>query len=303
MKKIIIINILFIFSFTASNACEICGCGLGNYYIGLMPQFHKHFIGLRYQYRNFHTVMNDDPTQYSRDFYKTTELWGGFNFGNRWQAILILPYNFVHQVSDDGVKNNQGIGDVALMANYKMLDINSMNAHNKAVSQQLWFGVGVKLPTGKFDIDATDPAIVSIANTQAGSASTDFMLNAMYNVRISKMGINTSASYKMNTSNKDGYAYGNKFSASSFVYYAMNKKQVGITPNAGVLFETSGANRLVSHKIDQTGGHLVLGSAGLELSVKQFTLGGNVQLPIGQQFSGGQTESKARGMLHLTFSL
>jgi len=302
MKKYII-TIILISTFTTANACEICGCGLGNYYIGLMPQFHKHFIGLRYQYRNFHTIMADDPTQFSRDFYKTTELWGGFNVGKRWQVIALLPYNFVHQVSDDGVKNNQGIGDIALMANYKILDVNSVNANNKVLSQQLWIGVGVKLPTGKFDIDATDPALVALANTQTGTASTDFMMNAMYNVRINKFGINTSASYKMNTPNKDQYGYGNKFTANSLLYYALNKRKVGIMPNLGVQFETSGVNRLVSQKIDMTGGHLLSSAAGLEISFKQFTVGGNVQLPLAQQYSGGQTAAKARGMLHLTFAL
>lgn len=302
MKKNILTITIICFSLNIVNACEICGCGLGNYYIGLLPQFNKKFIGLRYQFRNFNTVLADDPTEFSRDYYKTLELWAGWNIGKRWQLLAILPYNFIHQVSDEGTTNNQGIGDIALMVNYKLFNRYSKTANNKIVTQQFWLGAGVKLPTGKFHVDATDPELISLANTQTGTASTDFMLNAMYNLRINKIGINTNASYKLNTANSDKYSFGNKFSAGSFVYYGMKKGKVGIAPNIGIQYENSASNSLQKKKVEQTGGYLVSSSAGVELSFKKISVGANVQLPVGQHFASGQTETKLKGMMHVTFS-
>jgi len=246
--------------------------------------------------------MADNPSQFSHDYYKTMELWAGWNIGKKWQLIAILPYNYIHQVSDDGVTNNNGIGDIALMANYKVFDKNTTSGNGSAVAQQLWLGAGIKVPTGKFNVDATDPALVAIANTQTGSASTDFMLNAMYNVRINNFGINTGASYKMNTANNDKYIFGNKFSANSFVSYAINRGKTTVVPNAGILFETTAANKLDKQNIAQTGGHLLAAAAGLELSLNKVTIGANVQLPVNQSFSAGQTDLKVKGMAHITFS-
>jgi hypothetical protein len=299
MKKIILASAIALLSFTTVNACEICGCGLGNYYIGLLPQFSHKFFGLRYQFRSFHTVLANDATQFSRDYYKTVEFWAGWNIGKRWQVIAILPYNYIHQVSDDGVTNNQGIGDIAVMGNYKVFDRSSRHSF----TQQLWLGAGIKLPTGKFNVDATDPALVALANTQTGSASTDFMLNAMYNIKIKKVGINTSASYKINTANKDNYSFGNKFSSSSFAFYPMAKGEFGIVPNIGMMYEQTAPNKLAKETVAQTGGNLLSTAAGLELNYRKISIGANVQLPLHQNFSDGQTDLKVKGMVHVSFSL
>ena len=302
MKKITILTTLILFSFIPAKACEICGCGLGNYYIGMMPQFTHAFLGIRYQFQHFKTVMADDPSQFSQDHYKTIELRGGWNFGRKWQLIATLPYHFVHQVSDDGIKNNQGIGDIAAMLNYKIFDRMSAFKKNTAIIQQLWFGAGIKIPTGRFNIDATDPALVAIANTQTGTASTDFMLNTMYNIRISNIGINSSASYKINTTNKDKYGFGNKFSANSILYYAVKKRNIDLMPNIGINYEHTASSTLYKKTVAQTGGYLLATAAGLEASFKKITVGTNIELPLSQNFANGQTNMKLKGMMHISFS-
>ncbi len=302
MKKILLATALLISSFVTAMGCEICGCGTGNYYIGMLPNFHKYFIGLRYQFSSFKTELKDDPSQYSKDFFQTAELWGGINIGKRWQLLAMVPVNIIHQVSDDGTTNNSGLGDIALIANYKVFESSAATKSKKLFTQQLWIGGGIKLATGKFTADPTDAALVALANTQTGSASTDFLVNAQYNISINKFVISTAGRYKINTANTDQYYFGNKFSANSFAYYSLGKKTT-VTPNAGLLYEHNNANKLRGQKIDQTGGYLFSTAAGAEVSLKQITVGFNVQLPLTQRFSNGQTDTKLKGMLHVTFAL
>ncbi len=303
MKKNILLLSIILCLFNNAKACEICGCGLGNYYIGLLPQFNHHFFGLRYQYRNFDTqIAGTNGTQFSHDYYKTVELWAGWNIGKRWQVLAIIPYNYIHQVTDDGISNNQGIGDIATMVNYKVFDTRTTTKNGKNILQQFWVGAGIKLPTGKFNVDASATDLIAQANAQTGSGSTDFMLNAMYNLKINKWGINTGTSYKLNSSNSDKYHFGNKFSVNSLLSYTINKPGFVMLPNAGLTYEKTTLNTLDKIAVAQTGGYLFSSTAGVELSIKKITIGANVQLPINQNFAMGQTNLKVKGMVHITYS-
>jgi hypothetical protein len=302
MKKIIATITLSAFLFTA-NACEICGCGLGNYYIGILPQFSHRFVGIRYQFHQFKTRLTNDPTQFSNDFYQTYELWTGWNFGKKWRLMAFLPFNINHQTSDEGATNKSGLGDIALLANYNVFDKTDKKGSTRII-QQLWLGGGVKLPTGKFEVDPMDADLAAMANTQIGSGSTDVMFNGMYNLHINKIGISTTASYKINTSNKDEYRFGNKFSANSFVSYSASvpRANLVITPNAGLLYEHSSVNKLNNAKVNLTGGNLLMAAVGAEFGFNKITVGFNAQLPVAQNFAENQTKSRVKGMLHLTFA-
>lgn len=303
MRKISLVVFIVLFAaLQRSSACEICGCGVGNIYIGILPQFKSHFIGLRYHFNRFNTRLSDDPTQYSKDFYQTVELWSGWNIGKRFQLLTLMPVNFNHQESDEGISNLKGLGDITLLLNYKLIDINSQGSKGKNLVQQLWIGGGIKLPTGKFELEDGNPDIASIANTQLGSGSTDILLNAMYNVRIRKLGITTQANYKINTANKEDFQFGNKFAASSFVSYGLFSGNTVISPNFGLLYEKTGASKLQTSKIDLTGGSLLQVAPGIEFGFNKISVGLNAQLPIAQNFAENQTKQKLKGMAHISFA-
>jgi len=159
----------------------------------------------------------------------------------------------------------------------------------------------VKLPTGKFVIDASDPDVAAVANTQVGSGTTDLLLNGMYNISINKLGINTTVNYKINSANKEEYKFGNKLTAGSFAYYVFPLKSVIISPNVGLLYEHTEHSELSSNKVDLTGGKILQGSVGTEISFKRIAVGLSVQLPVAQNFAENQTKEKVKGMLHLSF--
>ncbi len=303
MKKLLLLLISFCL-FSASFACPICGCGVGGFYMGLLPNFKKGFVGVRYQYSHYDTHLTDEPDQFSNDYYHTSEVWGGVTLGTKWQVLGFVPYHFNKQYTDDGVVTRNGLGDITLLANYKLWNSTKVTGGGKVLKQEVWAGAGVKLPTGTYSVNLSDPETeLGDVNSQMGTGSTDLIANAMYNLHVGKWGVNTTANYKVNTSNNSHFKYGDRFSANSFVYYTTSLKNAFLSPNAGVLFENATANHLNEKAVEDTGGYVTLASAGAELNIGKLIIGSSLQLPFAQDFAHGQTEAKARCLVHVTLSL
>ncbi|HVX27669.1 MAG TPA: hypothetical protein VHB70_15060 [Parafilimonas sp.] len=308
MKKLFISIIIFSVAYSA-NACPICGCGVGGFYIGLLPTYKSKFIGVRYQYAHYETRLADQPDQFSHDYYHIVELYGGLTFGGHWQVMGFVPYHFNHQVTDDGVEDKNGLGDMSVLINYKIWQSTKLTKNNKAFSQELWLGAGAKLPTGKYGVNFSDSTntelddLLGDVNSQMGTGSLDFIANAMYNIHINKFGINTTVNYKINTANSSSFRYGDRFAANVFGYYeAKVSKSVYMAPNVGMMYEHVSQNRLADSKVNETGGYASLASLGLDINFKKITVGTNVQLPAFQRYSLGQTKYKTRGLVHVTYT-
>jgi hypothetical protein len=299
MKKLFLAGMLFL-SLQSTYACDICGCSSGNYFIGPFPVFHHYFFGTRYTFRSFKSVVADDPGQFSKDLYQTVELWGGWNISKKWQLIAFVPYNFNRQNSDDGLTKSNGVGDITMIINYNLLNKQSKDRGGNIVSQQLWVGGGIKIPTGKFSPDPND--IIPTASNQAGTGSADYLLNAMYALSVKNWGINSSVNYKIN-SKAQGYQFGDRFSSSTFLFRTFAHGTTSFNPNVGLLYEKLQANKLEGEKVPDSGGSSLLAAAGLEIGFKKISVGFNAQLPVSENFSNGQTTTKVRGMVHVTFTL
>ena len=293
-----IILLLLLLSSQTTTACDICGCGVGSYYIGLLPDFKQRFAGLRYQYKTMRSHLGPGgSTSYltTDETYQTAELWGGWNIGKKFRVLGFVPLNFSERSNQGVSKSKTGLGDIAVTGYYQVFS--KMNT----VAHSLWIGGGVKLPTGKYEPAERKDNEDSPNNFQLGTASVDFTLNAMYDIRLMDLGLNTNISYKLNTRNKYDYQYGNKFSANLLAYYKLRPlKALSISPNAGILFETADKDT-EQVRVDISGGYTLMGTAGVELSFKQYAIGGNFQPVLSQELAGMKVKAGNRAMVHLTY--
>ncbi len=312
MKKLFI-AVIFLLAASSDYACSICGCGGGNLYMGLFPSFKKSFIGSRWNYAEYHTSLLNDPTQYSDNFYNTFEIWGGFNIGKRWQVLAFLPYHHNIQNDDDGRMTKSGLGDITLLANYKLFDTRFQKNASTKSSQQVWIGGGIKMPTGAFSVNANDSTTtMADINAQIGTGSVDLFLNARHSIQFNRFGISSSVSYKIGLPNSQGYKYGNKLIINSIAFYRIIRETITLSPNAGLTIENIESNRLNGHKIYlsdglnsgsyTTGGQVLSALAGVELTFKQVTIGANIQAPFAQEIAANQTRLNIKGMMHVAFA-
>lgn len=308
MKKLLI-TLSLIIAFQSSQACDICGCGVGGNYIGLLPDFTKRFVGLRYQFNRLTTQLdiNGNRTALSTDEkYQTMELWGAWNIGQKWRVLALVPYNFNEKYTEgsDLLRKKYGIGDITLNGYYKLFDQSNPTANNKLVVQSLWVGMGVKLPTGAYDVAEQQNATATNPNMfQLGTGSLDFIPSLMYDVRIQDFGINANASYKINTENKDDYRYGNKIAANASAYYKIalgaNSR---LAPYAGISFESQQKDHAMGFKVEETGGHILNASMGLEANFNRISVGASFQTPIQQELGRGRIDAGNRLLTHVSFS-
>jgi len=304
--KIVVLALLSVFSFQVSFACDICGCGVGSYYTGILPEFNKKIFGLRYRYNSIQTHIGPGGiTSYltTDETFRTTELWGGWTISKKFRLTGYIPVSFNEKLNQGVLYKKSGLGDIGVQAFYQLFD--KRNAHEKNfISHSLWAGVGIKLPTGKYDEAEKNNSQQSANTFQLGTASTDFTFNLYYDLRIQDFGINTSASYKVNTKNSSGYQYGNKLNTSVQAYYKiLAAKKIRIAPNVGVSWETAQKDDDKKFPVDVSGGNIVLQTLGAEISFGKIAVGGNWQRPLSQKLANGFVKANDRAMVHVSFML
>jgi len=305
MKKKIIISLMLLCSTTfAGFACDICGCGVGSYYLGILPEFNKRFIGLRYQHKGLQTHLGPlgQRTPITADeTYQSAELWGGWNIGSRFRVLAFVPYNFNKRESQTGNGTKNGLGDIALMGYYKLLD-KSGTLGERLLVQSVWIGGGIKVPTGKYEPSERLAIQESPNNFQLGTASTDFTLNAAYDIRYNDLGLNTNVNYKINTENKYNYRYGNKLTANMLAYYKFRLANVvTVAPNAGVLYETADKDvENNKYNVEVSGGYSLSAVVGVEVAMKGLSFGANYQNVRAQDLAGGRAKAGNRVMVHMS---
>ncbi len=306
MKKNLLLIFLLLNHIPEASACDICGCGVGNAYIGVLPEFKKHMIGIRYRSNAIITnlgVGGSSTYLTNKENYQTAEVWGGIKFTDKLRLIYSIPYNWNSRTNNNITNSKDGIGDIYNTIFYSVLNRKKTNEKKQIIVQSLWIGAGVKLPTGEYN--STDKNTTTSNNLfQLGTGSTDFIISTMYDFRIQDFGININGNYKMNNSNKYNYKYGNKTSISSQLYYKLKiGKTLSVAPNTGILYEYSEKDIDNKEVLNISGGNLLMNSLGIETSYKRMAIGFNWQTPISQNIASAVIRANDKIMVHLSFTL
>lgn len=301
MKKISILIVSLLLTITIAFPCDICGGGAGSYYLGLLPQFNKKVIGVRYQYNQLFTQLDINGNRTSltnKEKYNTVEIWGAWNIGTKWRLMAVLPYSYVEKYNygtDLNTKKN-GLSDITVTTYY-----NIFKSFDNTIKHSVWLGAGIKLPSGKYnemEVTNNSPNIF-----QLGTGSTDFLTQVMYDLNINSWGLNTTVNYKINTKNNSEYQYGNKLTANATLYHKINiGPSVRITPNIGINYENQQKDKTMNFTVDQTGGNVLQGSYGIESSIQKIAFGINYQNPLSQNIAKKRADLNNKFMVHLSYA-
>lgn len=296
MRLLFLTVVLLTFGSVAS-ACDVCGCSIGGNYFGILPQFQRHFVGLRWSEQSSRSAHSRSAAQAGRfdseEHFRTVDVLGRFYPIRRLQMLVLAPYHDFRRTENGVQYHSQGLGDVSIMGNYILLNTGDSLRHN--LKHTLTLGGGIKLPTGQHRLRDAEGQLLH-ENLQPGSGSTDFMLSAAYTLRQGAWGLATDVLGRLNTTNHQDYHFGNRISAAAKVFYWKSLRKVSFLPNAGVFTDHSAASRDGNTLADGTGGSITLATLGLDVYTGNFSFGFTYQQPVHQNMGAGKIQSNARWM-------
>ncbi|GAB3554684.1 hypothetical protein [Spirosoma fluminis] len=301
MKKVVFFS-LFSLITLSTFACDLCGCSNGGSFFGILPQGHRGFLGVRYRYNSYNSHLNSLNLS-SREQFRTAELWGRFYPFKRVQVLAFVPYQFSQQTMlKTGAETPlRGLSDISALAHYNLINTFIDDSTVHAVNHNLLVGGGVKLPTGRFRYNENSLLDVANPNFQLGTGSTDWIANLIYTARYKNWGVNTDVSYRVTTTNPNGYRFGNRVNASASVFYLSGLGGRAIMPNAGLFVEQAGHDTRDGVMNKQTGGYATYLNLGTEVYLTKLSMGVSYRHPVSQHLSAGELQANDQITTHITF--
>lgn len=288
--KQIVLGMLFAFTMTFSYACDICGCAANAFSVGMLPNSKHHFVGLRSTFRWFESQPAPDGHGYrgiSSQFFTTTELFGRYKIGKRFQVQAFIPYVF-NQKKDSMTTNINGLGDVVTLGNFVFID--NMDSLNRRFRHSGTAGLGVKAPTGQFFKLGFEEI-----NMLPGTGSVDFIANVNYSIQLGNFGLQNESGFTYKTQNKYNYRFGNALSISQLFFYRWNvNEDLKIIPQVGVNYMHNWKDIKNGELSEDTfnGGDIYNGQINLFLLYRNIGINAQVFIPVSQRLNRGYVNQK-----------
>ncbi len=280
-----------------SSACDVCGCGASNYGVGILPQFHKHFVGLRFQSSRYISLPHEDEKNASptNERFQSVQVWGRWSPHKRVQIFAFVPYKINRREADqtDIVK---GIGDFAMLATY--VPINTA-PKEKSWKHMLQVGLGMKVPTAKWD--KVVDGLMLHPNIQLGTGSYDLHANLQYTARYRQVGSNVELNYWYNGTNAQHFHFGNKATSSVKFFIWKSWKNISVLPQVGIAGESAAQDKQNMTLQTHTGGYSVLATGGVDVYYKKIGIQCQMRRPVAEQLGEGHISAKPQWLANLIY--
>lgn len=302
MSRIINIVLLLIFTTQFSNACDVCGCGVGTSSFGIMPNIQGHFIGLKAQYGRFQSehppLFSDSKPMYGDESIYNLSLWSRVAVSQRLHLYIDLPYQSIYSTENGVTSVYSGIGDIGLMVNYFVFNRSDPDKYD--VLQTLQVGSGIKLPTGRKSIAESDGYI--LRSVQPGIGAYAVPLNAMYTIRKGNIGMHAELNYQHYFRDDSDYQFGDRFQQSLGMFMQFAKGQTMMLPSIGLNYSHATGDHDGQYRVEPSGGNTVSASLGYQVFRESFSIGIQGLIPMWQNNIGGYVKSKPQLQASILFN-
>ncbi|HOY05817.1 MAG TPA: hypothetical protein PLO67_10475 [Saprospiraceae bacterium] len=286
-----------------ARACDVCGCSGGGGYFGILPQFQRHFFGMRWQERvldSYSPASSLDPASNAHSIFRTLDLWGRWYPLRRVQVLAFVPVHFFQQTENEVLTSTRGLGDATLLANYSVF--NTGDSVSRTWKHSLQIGCGIQLPTGKFRLTDSD-GVRYHANLQPGTGSTDALINIVYTLRRGSVGMQFDAQTRVNTENPDRYRFGHRQNAAVRLFWWKNLgRRVSILPRAGVTLDAAQRDVWYGSEQKETGGYAAFADLGMDVYLGNLAIGAGYQTPLQYHLGNGNVTPKGNLAVSATWA-
>lgn len=259
--------IVLLYNNAIAQSC--CSVSSGNNW-NILPNVQQSLLGVRYSYKQYYSVypesLNPELSgSKANEYMHTVDISGRFRVHPRVQLMFNLPYSFLMRTDANSISYQNGFNDMQFNTQIAIVKPSC----NKPLMHFWNVGGGIKLPLGKFTMDANRLFTTSL---QLGTGSVDFNVHSNYNLQAQKWSVNWLSAARLNTANPQGYRFGHRLQNTLTVFYKISSKKTTVMPHAGLATDIALFNRLNGVKQTYTGGIYVSGVAGLDVLHNKWSL-------------------------------
>lgn len=303
MKYLIYTMIFFclmIFPTEKAFSCDVCGGASAADMGGVLPQFQKNVVGLRWRHSSFlHTgtaasMSNDGLVK--KDQFVAYDLWLRWYVHQKIQLLAVLPYQQHTRIATLGNQQLRGLGDIQLSGMYKLLD--SPASPENPLRHLLLLGAAVKLPNGPYQ-QRDQARLLFPAAFQLGSGTYSYGFSALYSLRYQRWGLQTDINYRQHTTNELDYRFGNQLFGGLSLFYWYDKGSLTLLPQIACMVESMGKDLSYSVYKPATGGNASLLGLGIDAFYKNLYWSAQWRTPMNQTLPAGMPRSGNRFQLSM----